>query len=228
MNEQPTWPVLPWDQVVDRVSRSVFRLLAGDSAGTCFVVSIAKDRQTSNAYAVFATAWHVVAELPGTTDDIKLVSFDGETVFDSAIARFGFFPLGPGVHDTCLIAARTATPVVAPSDLCPILPSDSMLARGAGIGWLGFPGLTDPEPCFFHGHIAGYSADPPAYFVDGVAVNGVSGGPVFDNRAHLIGLVSSYLPNRVDSRTFLPGLLSVVPINTIRYYLDRVIGTRTV
>jgi hypothetical protein len=31
---------------------------------------------------------------------------------------------------------------------------------------------------------------PPVYLVDGVAINGVSGGPVFDDRCHLVGLVS--------------------------------------
>jgi hypothetical protein len=46
---------------------------------------------------------------------------------------------------------------------------------------------------------------PPVYLVDGVAINGVSGGPVFDDRCHLAGLVSAYLPNRVAPNTTLPG-----------------------
>src|SRR5829696_544452 len=36
--------------------------------------------------------------------------------------------------------------------------------------------MTEPEMCFFHGHVAGYLNDPPDYLVDGVAVNGVSRG----------------------------------------------------
>jgi hypothetical protein len=102
------------------------------------------------------------------------------------------------------------------------MPHEWMLPRGAEIAWMGYPGLTEPELCFFHGHISGYSGDPPLYYVDGHAINGVSGGPAFDNRAHFIGLVSSYLPNRVDENTVLPGLLAVVPITMIRYHFEHI------
>jgi hypothetical protein len=74
---------------------------------------------------------------------------------------------------------------------------------------------------FFHGHVSGYLKEPPTYLVDGVAIDGVSGGPAFDNRCHIIGLVSSYLPNKIDEKTILPGLLALVPINAIRYFMEQ-------
>jgi hypothetical protein len=101
---------------------------------------------------------------------------------------------------------------------------DLMMPKGAPIGWMGFPGITEPELCFFHGHVSGYVGDPPTYLIDGVAINGVSGGPAFDNRAHLIGLVSAYIPNRVNPHTTLPGLMAAVPINAIRLFMEANMG----
>jgi hypothetical protein len=221
-----SWPELRWDEAVDRVSRCVVRLHAGTSAGTGFVIGIGRDKQTGSSYATIATALHVLQPLVGTPDELEIVSVDMNTAFSSATDQIGFYPLGEITYDTALAVVRTGAPLVSENELLPLLPSESMLARGSEIGWLGFPGITKPELCFFHGHISGYLADPPAYLVDGVAINGVSGGPVFDNRAHVIGLVSAYLPNRIDQNTTLPGVMVVVSINAIRNWMEHVLGAR--
>jgi hypothetical protein len=222
----PEWPELRWDEVVDRASKSMFRLYAGSSAGTGFLVSLGSDPRTGDCFATLATAWHVLQALPGTTEDLKIVSVDRKTVFSSAADRVGFYPLGEARYDTGLIVVRTGSPLAKAQELLPLLPYDSVLARGADICWLGFPGIFEPELCFFHGHVSGYLNDPPTYLVDGVAVNGVSGGPVLDNRAHVIGLVSAYIPNRVDQSTTLPGVMAVVPINAVRYWMEHHVGAR--
>jgi hypothetical protein len=52
---------------------------------------------------------------------------------------------------------------------------------------------------------------PSAYLVDGVAINGVSGGPAFHLGEHfpiIIGVVSAYIANRVTGET-LPGMCVV-------------------
>ena len=217
-------PEMRWDEVVDRVSGSVFRLYAGSSAGTGFLISLGRDPKNGDSFATIATAWHVLEALPGTTDELDIVSFDRKTCFTSAADQIGFYPVGDVRYDTGLIVLRTGTPLVEEKELLPLFPHDSILARGADIGWLGFPGITEPELCFFHGYISGYLNDPPNYLVDGVAINGVSGGPAFDNRAHVIGLVSAYIPNRVDQATTLPGLMTLVPINAIRYWMEHRMG----
>lgn len=220
------WPELRWDEVVDRVSPSVYRLYAGPFAGTGFLIGLGSDPQNGDSFATIATAWHVLETLPGTGDELEIVSADRKTVFTSAADQVGFYPLGDARYDTGLIVIRTGKPLVDENELLPLLPHDSVLARGADIGWLGFPGITEPELCFFHGHVSGYLNDPPTYLVDGVAINGVSGGPAFDNRAHVIGLVSAYMPNKVDEATTLPGLMTLVPINAIRYWMEHRMGAR--
>lgn len=217
---QPKWPEQPWPDVIDRVQKNVFRIYAGDSAGTSFVISLGANQNKTEYFAMLATAWHVLEDVPGTGDDIKLVSADQKTIFDSQTNQIGFYRLGNAAFDTALIQVRTGKPLLQESELLPILPFDSQLARGADLGWLGFPGIVEPELCFFHGHVSGYLNTPPTYLIDGVAINGVSGGPAFDNRAHLIGLVSAYIPNKIDQFTTLPGLMALVPINAIRYSME--------
>ncbi len=58
--EKANWPELRWDETVDLVKKSVFRIYSGLSAGTGFLVSLGYDRDNSDPYAIIATAWHVV------------------------------------------------------------------------------------------------------------------------------------------------------------------------
>lgn len=214
------WPELPWDQVVDRVSPLVFRVYAGNSAGTAFVVSLGSHEEDTWYYAILATASHVLAKAADTGAKVTLVSADKSKVFDTDHDEVGLQPLGTSIHDTMLVLLKSRRPIASQSELLPMLPWQSVLARGAELGWLGFPGLVESELCFFHGHVSGYLHEPPTYLIDGVAINGVSGGPAFDSRAHIIGLVSAYIPNRVDHQTTLPGLMALVPINAIRLFME--------
>jgi hypothetical protein len=73
---------------------------------------------------------------------------------------------------------------------------------------------------FFGGVISGYQHEPPVYLIDGVAVNGVSGGPAFDStrtsRRSRFGVPA----NRVDASRTLPGLMILTPLNLIRMWMQ--------
>jgi len=209
-----------WVEVVDQISPQVFRIYAGNSAGTGFFISIKETGPDGINHAILATAWHVIEEAASKPIGVRLVSADRTKVFGPREDQMRVQQLGETAHDTGLILLSTKKPIVGRDQLVPMLPFQSMLARGAEVGWLGFPGLVEPELCFFHGNVSGSLNNPPTYLIDGVAINGVSGGPVFDERAHLIGLVSAYIPNRVNPQTALPGLAAPVPINAIRYFME--------
>jgi hypothetical protein len=104
------------------------------------------------------------------------------------------------------------------------MPLETMLPRGAEVGWLGFPGLVYPELCFFRGVVSGYSERPPIYLIDGVAINGVSGGPAFDRTGLLAGFVSAYVPNQVSGDLTLPGLMILTPLNLVRLWMQEILG----
>lgn len=220
-NEPEKWPELSWDQVVDRVFPSVFKVETEYSSGTAFVFSISRVRENGKHYTFLATAWHVLSNEIGTKSPLSISSSDGERQWTSEKDKIFLSSLGPKKFDTALIMIESHDPLISIDRLLPVPPFDTQLARGANIGWLGYPGITEPEICFFSGHISGYLNDPPSYLVDGVAVNGVSGGPVFDNRCHLIGMMTAYIPNYIDETRTLPGLSSVTPINAIRFFAEQ-------
>ena len=222
---RPKWPSLPWHEVVDRITPITFRVYTGNTAGTAFIVSWkGNDAQQS---AILATAWHVIEEAASKPIDVQIVSSDRRKIFDTRVDEMRVQQIGSSAHDTGLILLRSKKPIIAPGQLAPILDFRSMIARGTEVGWLGFPGFVEPELCFFHGHVSGFINKPPLYLIDGVAINGVSGGPVFDERCHLTGLVSAYLPNRVSKQTTLPGLAALVPINAIHYFLQHTMNALT-
>ena len=91
-----------------------------------------------------------------------------------------------------------------------LLPSASVIPVGIEVGWLGFPGVAPDDLCFFSGKISARQESRKAYFIDGVAINGVSGGPVIHTSEadgiQILGIVSAYWPNWATGEP-LPGLL---------------------
>ena len=76
------------------------------------------------------------------------------------------------------------------------------------MGWLGYPDLEPNALCFFSGTVSYHLAARKAYLIDGVALSGVSGGPVIyvpsAGAVQIIGSVSAYYH---ANRSTLPGLL---------------------
>ena len=99
-----------------------------------------------------------------------------------------------------------------PKDALPLIDPKKHLLIGAEVGWVGFPSIASPNLCLFTGRISARIKYLDSYLIDGVAINGVSGGPVIHyspkNKIRIIGTVSSYVSNRRYGET-LPGLLRV-------------------
>jgi hypothetical protein len=83
------------------------------------------------------------------------------------------------------------------------------LVVGAEVGWLGFPAVAPYSLCFFSGNISARQEWRHAYLIDGVAINGVSGGPVMYSTeaegVQIVGSISAYVSNRATGEA-LPGL----------------------
>ena len=76
------------------------------------------------------------------------------------------------------------------------VPYSKYVRSGEEVGWLGYPGIVNSRrPCFFSGHVSVFAER--RYFIDGVAVPGVSGGPAFrylarDKKLQILGSVTAY------------------------------------
>jgi hypothetical protein len=110
-----------------------------------------------------------------------------------------------------------------PDPALPMMAKDRYLKSGVDIGWLGFPAIPRASLCFFSGHVSAYLQEDAAYLVDGVVINGVSGGPAFRRvagSAELIGVVSAYIPNRATGDV-LPGVAVVRDVNRFHDLAER-------
>ena len=211
----------PWEEVIPPLEPLVFRVHAADSVGTGFIIGLSRD--DGGRHTMLVTALHVVEDVLGNDLPLGLVRSDGTDLSSLIAGPVRVYPVGPPECDTALLEVPTIEPLISPEALLPI-PLETMLPRGADLGWLGYPGLVLPELCFFRGVVSGYQERPPIYFVDGVAINGVSGGPAFDRSGLVVGLVSAYVPNQVAPGRTLPGLMIVTPLTLVRLWMQEILG----
>lgn len=191
-----------WDQVVKKVAPHVFKIETPNGWGTGFFYHFSAESQ----WCCIATAEHVVSyadewQLPIKIRNLqtgahtflspqhRIIFRDGRT--DSAVVMFfkGDFELPQG--------GVTLLPMGEPIDI------------GAEVAWLGFPSIAPDTLCFFCGNISARQEYRNAYLIDGVSINGVSGGPVLHlsgtDGVRVVGTVSAYSANRATGEV-LPGL----------------------
>ena len=203
-------PKLSWPNAVDKVARWTFRILVAGSSGTGVAIGIGQLKGQKPHGIAIVTARHVVSAI-GPGSSLTLENETGSYEFASEDVRF--YGLDLPELDTALIQVISEKQIISQDMLCHVVPVESMLRVGASVGWLGYPFLSDFNRCFFQGVISGYHKGLPAYYVDGVAIHGVSGGPLFDDHAQIYGFVSSYIPNRTDPSATMPGIMTAIFVN---------------
>lgn len=193
---------IEWHTIVDLVTPHVVRIWTPEGSGTGFLVSASK----STPFCAIATAAHVVNHAHYWEEPIRIEhQASGKTLLlrevDRAILR-------DESKDTAAILFERRD-LVLPSEPLTLCDKDKHFKAGVEIGWLGFPAIPKASLCFFSGRISSWLSADDAYLVDGVAINGVSGGPAFTLWGGMLaGVVSAYIPNR-QSGEVLPGLAVV-------------------
>ena len=192
---------LEWSEVIALLEPHVVRIMTPRGSGTGFLVSAAAD----GGMCAVATAAHVLADAHYWEQPIRVIhQQSGKSLLLRSADRAVFLE---EANDTAaLIFARGDLPL--PGQPLDLAPEGKTLKIGNEIGWLGFPAVAPSEMCFFSGRVSASRRDGREYLVDGVAINGVSGGPAVWNggdRVTLIGVMSAYIANRATGET-LPGL----------------------
>ncbi len=214
---------LSWQGALKLLNSRIFKIRTPRGHGTGFHVG---NFGVSNGLCAVATAFHVIEEAEDWDEPIKLVHHEtGKTILlkeQGGIKRVIFtYP----DSDLAIIVFGLPENFVITNDQLRHLPSDSSLLPGVDVAWCGFPGLMSNKLCFFHGFISCYINSDKGYLVDGVAINGVSGGPVFyiDNKTNspvIAGVITAYVANRT-SRDTLPGVSMIASVSpyekTIKY-----------
>ncbi len=221
MSSSSTPRISPWVSAAERVSKVVFRLEGDPSSGTCFAVSCSETKNPYSYFLMLATAYHVVKDQKQGSL-LRLISSDETMVLDSQTNDILVVPPSLPEYDIALLFVESQHPLIAPKDLPPFPPDNGNYpARGTELGWLGYPGVAWPELCFFRGSISGYQSNPPNYLIDGVSINGVSGGPAFNQDGVIFAAVQRYLPNRLSDNLTLPGLMGAVPISSLMKWMSQ-------
>jgi len=207
-----------WLTCVQAVRPYIVSIETPQLSGTGFLFTYNKTKTVAG----FATAAHVVAHADAWKEPIKLIHSVTKTeLFITDEERVIFLD---HTRDSASIMLFGNFDIGLPSDTLPLIGANTILRIGVEVGWLGFPSIAVPNLCFFTGLISACLEDYDSYLIDGVAINGVSGGPVFyipksSSSPKIIGTVSAYMPNRIRGDT-LPGLLRVQDVTSFHSTIE--------
>lgn len=190
-----------WYEAVEFLTPYIVRILTPQGSGTGFLVSCSKN----TGLVGIATADHVISHAHYWQEPIRIEhQASGKSILlrhtDRAINS-------QPLTDTAGVVFERGE-LILPTDALQLTPPKQHFKAGVEIGWLGYPAIPQASLCFFTGHISAWIETEQAYLVDGVAINGVSGGPAFITDRMLVGVVSAYIPNRATGEP-LPGLAVV-------------------
>lgn len=200
----PTAKSFTWSESIKILRPYCTKIMTPNGQGSGFL--IAHLMLADTPHVAIGTAAHVVAHADYWNEPIRIQhAASGKVVF---LERSSRIIVVDHERDTAAIIFQPSELPFPTGDLR-IIPEDKIVAVGVEIGWLGFPAVASNHLCFFSGRTSCWIADEGSYLVDGVAINGVSGGPAFqhfttDNPV-LMGVVSAYLPNLATGNP-LPGL----------------------
>jgi hypothetical protein len=201
-----------WHSLYEKVLPYIVRIETHESAGTGFLFAFNEPKTVVG----FATAAHVVEhadlwKLPlklrhhvsgnelFLTDDDRFINIDSERDSASILIRH------PGDY--------------LPDNPLPMMNPARLKKIGVEVAWVGYPGIAWPHLCLFTGNIAAAISAQDSYLLDGVAISGVSGGPVFsetpDGTPEILGTISSYMPDR-HRGDVLPGMLRAQDVTSFQ------------
>lgn len=193
---------MDWNQVVEKVTPHIVKIETpmGHGTGFFFVCN-----ESKSLYGV-ATALHVVDYADEWQQPIRVYQpSSGKSLFLTYDQRV-IFPEWTKDSAVILIPNRD---LIFPKEFIPLLPASTLLGLGVEVGWLGFPAIEPSTLCFFSGNISARQDFRNAYLIDGVAINGVSGGPVLYSTnvkgVQIVGSISAYKASRTTGGA-LPGL----------------------
>ena len=201
-----------WHHRITELSQTLFRISTPDGYGTGFLI------HKSGNFIALATAHHVIEHAKEWDEPIRLTHHtSGKTCMLTPTDR----TLKTNRRQDLAVIIMRSEEFEVESPPFPLIEEGSRMRQGVELGWCGFPVVAPNDLCFFHGHVSSYLADTRNYLVDGVAINGVSGGPAFTEYKELCGVVTAYIPNRATGEA-LPGVCIIQNITPIHSQLEEI------
>jgi hypothetical protein len=193
-----------WYDVVERATPYVVRITTPGGSGTGFVIS----HSSTQPICAIATAAHVIEHSHYWEQPIRIEHHASK---GSLLLRHPERSIIINSSNDTAVVIFAKADVAFPGDALGLVPEGKVVKIGVEVGWLGFPAVSPRNLCFFSGRVSAWLPDEHAYLIDGVSINGVSGGPTLfrvEGGPWIVGVVSAYIPNRATGET-LPGLAVV-------------------
>jgi hypothetical protein len=193
-----------WNAVVARVMPSIVKIETPSGHGTGFLCFYNEDR----SFCGIATACHVIAHAEKWQEPIRITNFDGSL---NTLLKEPDRVIWSDAEKDSAVILFSVRELQLPQEPIPLFPTDSRLPIGVEVGWLGYPAIAEYTLCFFSGNVSAVWNFRNAYLIDGVAINGVSGGPVIyspdatGDNVQIVGAIAAYRANRATGEA-LPGL----------------------
>lgn len=207
-------PKVSWSKAVEIIEPHILKIRTPDGFGTGFLCAYTENKEI----CAIATAAHVVEEAHLWEKPIRISHYtSGTTKLLRANERIIWFDPNLDTAVILFFPKDEKDRIPLPKVALPFISEKSHLKAGAELGWLGFPVVSSQNLCLFTGRNSCWIEKSRFYLIDGVAINGVSGGPAFyisKEGIKIIGSVSAYLPNRSGST---PGLAMITDVDQ---YLD--------
>lgn len=200
---------IPWRKGVEIIRPHVVKIVTPRGSGTGFLFAYSEDRR----FCGIATAAHVISESHAWEEPIRILHYDSQKI-QLLREPDRLVWLDYKLDTAVVLFAKGELPL--PKTILSFMREKKHLEVGEEIGWVGFPAVSSQNLCFFSGRNSCWLKDSRTYLVDGVAINGVSGGPAFSTTAkevRIIGSVSAYLPNRAGAT---PGLAMISDVDQFR------------
>jgi hypothetical protein len=206
---------MSWDQAVKTVTSHIVKIETPDGYGTGFLAFWNHDR----SWCGIATSAHVVKHADDWQKPIKIWGLGQPALLLQGSDRI---ILLDGSTDSAIVLFAKRE-LQLPEVPITLLPTNEPCGIGVDVAWLGYPDLEPNALCFFAGTVSHHLAARNAYLIDGVALSGVSGGPVIHlpspGAVQIIGSVSAYYH---ANRSSLPGLLVAQGVSHFHGVAERV------
>ncbi|NEV65136.1 S1C family serine protease [Thiorhodococcus minor] len=193
---------MDWSLLVKQIAPFVVRIETRSGYGTGFIYWQCQDK------CCVATAKHVVAHAdePGWEQPIHIHHPNGKSVICYPDFREGYYSTNEVGDSAAIIISKDGLEL--PPRCLPLWDWSDMIPIGTPLGWLGHPSIIPIDfrhPSFFSGTLSNaFNGEVSTFSIDGVAIRGVSGGPVFfcgkDGCPAVIGTVSAYYSDRIPTQ----------------------------
>lgn len=202
-------------KLYEKIIPYIVRIDTQQESGTGFLIGYNPSKQL----AAIATAAHVVVDAHEWGQPMRITHHSSEKAILLQEGDRAVF-IDKERDAATIMLAKEKLPF--PDEPLRMIDSSSYRAVGNRLAWMGFPSVAQPHLCLFEGIISSFLDDEDCYLIDGVAINGVSGGPVFfemkDDIPEIVGVISAYIPNHAGNT---PGLLRAQDITPFEGTLNR-------